>query len=208
VTLPSRLLSASSDARVRVFVSDGFNEAIATSARFVTLGAPPTVAIASPSKRARVAAGGALDLEGSAYADSGQRLTGRALVWRAGRRVLGTGEMLVSRTLPAGTHTITLTARAGGRTASATAGVTVTPTPPVVTALRAPRRISARARSLTFSLASLTPATLFVGHVRTVIGRRQRSIRVTIRPGRSVLYLAVTLRSGRYKLLVPVAVMR
>ena len=53
VLLPSYLLSASRNARVRLYVSDGFNEAIITSSRFIARGAPPMVHITEPHDGAK-----------------------------------------------------------------------------------------------------------------------------------------------------------
>jgi Divergent InlB B-repeat domain len=209
VKLPSYLLSASHAARVRIYVSDGFYEAITTSRRFVALGAPPIVSIMTPTRGTRVAAGGALALAGNAYDDTGRPLTGHALTWRAGRRVIATGEQAAVVDLPAGHYRITLTARdRHGRTASASVPVTVTPSPPTLKLLRAPERLSSRARSLRISLATLAPAKVAVGRMHALVGRSPRTLRVAIRPGRTPLAIVLTLRSGPYVSRVAIAVVR
>jgi hypothetical protein len=75
VALPISLMSASKHARVRLYVSDGFDEGIATSPPFVVGGRPPVVSITIPYRGVRVAAGGALNLAGLAYHDTGTPLT-------------------------------------------------------------------------------------------------------------------------------------
>jgi hypothetical protein len=198
-SIPAYLLSASRKARIRVFVSDGFNEAIATSRRFVAKGAPPMVSILSPVRGRRVLAGAALDLHGVAYDDAGKRLRGRALTWRAGRRVVGHGEIAATNSLGAGRHQLKLTARDRiGRTVTKSVPITILAAPPVVSILRAPQKISPRARSFKLRIALLAPATLSIGHRRYAVGRRPRTIKVAIRRGRKPFALVLVLRSGRY----------
>jgi hypothetical protein len=200
--------STSSTVSTRRFF-DGFNEAIATSARFTALGAPPVVSILSPVPRTRVSAGSALDLAGLAYADTGTPLSGQALTWRAGRVVLGHGTMLATTTLPAGRHRLTLTARDRfGRVATTAMAVTITPAAPVVTRLTIPRRVSRRARSVTIRIATLTPVTVTVGRRGVVIGRALTALRLPVRPGRKAVRIVLVLRSGRFTLPVPVIVAR
>jgi hypothetical protein len=209
VRLPGDLLSASRNARLRLYVSDGFNEAIATSPRFVSLGSPPTVSITSPSSRARLRAGGSLDLAGTAYDDTGHRLSGKRLVWRAGRSVVGYGSQVSTVALGAGRHRITLTGRdRHGRTGTASVVVTILPAPPVLTELKAPSRISPRARSLSLRLAAVAPARLTVGRVHVLITRRVRSVRVPVKRGHNSLSVVLVLRSGPYVTRVRVNVTR
>ena len=209
VKLPSYLLSASHDALVRLYISDGFYEAIATSSRFVALGASPIVSIASPTRGTRVAAGGALVLAGNAFDDAGDLLTGRALTWRAGSRVIASGAQAVTVDLPAGHYRITLTARdRHGRTASASVPVTVTPSPPTLRLLHAPQRVSSRSRSLTLSLATLAAAKITVDRLHALVGRNPRTLRVAIRPGQTPLTIVLTLHSGPYVNRVAIAVTR
>lgn len=209
VVLPSVLLSASRNARVRIYISDGFNEAIATSPRFIAVGAPPAVTIISPRSGTRLGAGSALYLSASSFDDTGRQLTGRALTWRRGRHVIATGAVTAAVGLPAGRYPITLTARdRHGRTTRATVEVTVMPVPPALRSLRAPRRVSATAHSLALSIASLAPATLTVGHQRTTIGRKARRIRVRVHPGHKRLILLLKLRSGPFSTVIAVSIRR
>jgi len=198
-TLPSSQLGASKRARIRLYVSDGFSEAIATSPRFLAIGAPPQVAITNPGRGLRASAGSALGLTGSAFDDAGVRLTGRSLTWRSGRVILGRGERAMTVALPAGKHVITLTARdRHGRSATASVRVTILPSVPIVRLLRVPHRTSRKATALTIRIATLAPATMIVAGRTVLLGRDQRSIRVPIRPGRKPLKLALVLRSGRF----------
>ena len=197
--LPSGMLGASRNARIRLYVSDGFDEAIATSPRFLTIGAAPQVAITNPGRGLRASAGSALTLTGAAFDDAGVQLTGRSLTWRSGRQILGTGQHAVTVTLPAGTHVITLTARdPQGRGATASVPVTIIPSVPIVRLLHVPHRTSRKATALTIQVATLAPATLSLAGRRFLLGRNTRSLRVPIRPGHKPLQLALVLRSGPF----------
>jgi hypothetical protein len=197
--LPGSILGATRRARIRLYVSDGFDAAIATSARFVSVGAPPQVAITSPGRGLRASAGSALSLTGSAFEDAGVRLSGRSLTWRSGRQVLGSGERAVTLALPAGRHLVTLTARdRQGRSTTASVAVTIVPAVPVLRLLRVPRRISKKATSLGLQIASLAPATLQVAGRRLLVGRAQSSVRVPVRADRKPLQLVLVLRSGPF----------
>ena len=197
--LPGDLLSGSRNALLRIYISDGFNEAIATSPRFISLGVPPHVVITEPTKGIRRPAGASVNLSATAYDDTGTRLTGRSLVWRAGRHVLGRGAMITTTSLPAGRQRVTLTARdRHGRTATASVTVTILPSTPQLTLLRAPHRVGRQARSLKFRIALLAPATLTIGGHRYLVGRSARTVSVAIRPGRKPFAIALVLRSGPY----------
>jgi hypothetical protein len=207
--LPSYLLSASKRARLRLYVSDGFNEAIVTSPAFVAVGAPPQVTITSPGAGTRFSAGGTLVLTGSAFDDAGKPLSGRALTWRSGRQILGTGQHVTALTLAAGRHVITLTARdPEGRSATASIPVTIDPSPPVLRALSFPSHVSVKARSVTIRIAALAPATLTLPGVRVLVQRTPRAVRVPIRPGSKPLALALILRSGSFTSMLTVTVGR
>jgi streptogramin lyase len=206
--LPGDLLTASRDARVRLYVSDGFNETIVTSPRFVSPGVPPQPVITAPSAKLRQSVNAAINLSGSAY-DGARRLTGHALVWHAGRQLLGSGAQLTTTALTAGRHRVILTARAhGGRSGTATVTITVLPATPVLAVLRAPKRISAHAKSVTLQIATLAADTVTIGRLRRDVGRRARAIRITVKPGTKPLSLTLVLRSGRDTTKVPVAISR
>jgi alpha-tubulin suppressor-like RCC1 family protein len=205
--LPSYLLSASRDARVRLYVSDGFNEAILTSPRFRALGAPPTVNLTAPTRAIRVSGDASVNLAGTAEDDSGVMLTGRALVWRSGRQLLGRGTRITTTALSVGHHRVTLTARdPAGRVASASVAITILASPPVLTVLRVPKRVSRKARYLTLRVATLAPARLAVGRARASVDRRSKLIHVRISP--KVRTLLLVLRSGRYRVRVPITFRR
>ena len=211
VTLPSGLLGASRHAEVRVYLSDGFNEAIVTSPPFVAVGAPPVVSISSPRSGARTAVGGSLDLSGNASDDSGARLTGGALTWRDARRVIGRGANAAAVALAAGRHTLTLTAHdRHGRTTTVAVRVTISPSPPVVRILRIPGHLSARDRRLTLRISALAPATLTIAnaHGAWLVTAAPRTVIVPVSPGATPLRLRLMLRSGHFVTEVPVRVAR
>lgn len=207
--LPAAMLAASQRARIRLYTSDGFNEAIATSQAFVSPGAPPQVAITSPGAGLRAAAGSAIGLTGSAFDDAGARLAGGSLMWRSGRLLLGTGASTSTVALGAGRHVITLTARDGrGRTATASVTVTVLPSVPVLRLLNVPRRLSRRSASVQIKIATLAPATLAVAGRRFAVARAAATVRVPVRPGGGPLTLVLALHSGAFTSRVSVVIAR
>ncbi len=110
VTIPRMFLAGTDRARVRLRVSDTFDQVTVISSRFVVTAAPPRVTIISPGSASAVRSGATLLLSGVGFDDAGHPLTGSALTWSAGSTQLGTGSELLA-TLPAGTRSITLTAR-------------------------------------------------------------------------------------------------
>jgi len=110
LSVPSRLLTSSNRARLRVRVSDGFNETAAISDRFVSLGAPPVVRITSPDRTTVVRSTEVLSLEATSYDDAFRPLRGRALVWFDERRRVATGEAASVTLRAAGWHRIRVVA--------------------------------------------------------------------------------------------------
>jgi hypothetical protein len=208
VSLPRRFFTASGNARVRVRVSDGFNETGALSGRLRSLGAPPEVRVLSPRPRSSFAAGAAVELAGSAYDDAGERLTGARLRWVSGGRTLGKGELVTANGLAPGKRTITLVARdSRGRSGRRSIVVRIGGALPLFTVLRAPKRVSRRATSVTLRVASTFPATLSVGGRRFSVDTRARGVGVPVKPGRTTLNLTLKLtaggRSSRLSLPIP-----
>ena len=121
-TIPRALLTGSARARVRLRVSNGFDQVTVVSGRLSLAVAGPRVLITNPTSRRSVSPGATLMLTGVASDDQQRPLTGASLEWLAGRTVLGTGSPLLA-TLPAGTTAVTLVARdSKGRTSRATIG--------------------------------------------------------------------------------------
>ena len=124
-TIPSALLRATSDAEIRVRISDGYNQVSAHTGQFCVAPFPPTVTITAPAAD-QLTPGGTAALYGTAYDDNGQPITGKSLAWRAygpglssSGVSLGSGSPLIT-TLPAATTQVTLTATSAGRSATAT----------------------------------------------------------------------------------------
>ena len=209
-SLPGNLLSASRNARIRLYVSDGFNETIVTSPRLVSPGVPPETVITSPMGGSMTrSASAAIDLGGSAYDDTGRRLTGRALSWHAGHELLGFGTQITTTALAAGRHRVTLTARdRSGRIGTASVTIRVVSAPPTLTVLKAPHRISSKARKLIVRIATLAADTLNIGRARVVLGRHVKAVRIPVKPGRKTLTLTLVLHSGRYATTVRLAILR
>jgi len=196
--VPAGLLSASRNARIRVRVQDDFHEALATSGRFRSRGAPPAVKITAPLKGTSLVAGASLSLAGEAYGSAGNALRGRALTWRDGRRVIGRGERITVTGVGPGKHRISLTARErGGPAGKAKLVVRVAAAVPQFTVLEAPRRISRKARRLKLRVATSFESKLKVGGKRFKVGRKPRKVSVRIKPGRGPLALELKLVAAK-----------
>lgn len=198
VALPRSTLTATKRGRVRVTVGDGFEAAVATSPPLVVPAAAPVVRILSPAARRRFAGDASIYLSGEAYEDGPRQVASRSLRWFAGRRALGRGARLSVAGLPPGTRSIRLVARGrSGLAGWAVVPVRIRPVTPKFLGLRAPKRISARARTVVIRVASTIPATLRIGGRRVALDRRARRIAVPARPGRSRLKLQLSLTSDR-----------
>ena len=170
VSLPAAMFASSKQARVRVRVQDGFHESVATSAAFVSRAAPPRVRILEPAAPTKVLAGAAIDVVGQAFDDRGRELTGRALTWLDGKRILGHSARLTIPGLAPGTHRVTLTARdSHGGTTRMSVAVRVTLQRPQFTVSTSPKRVSTKARRLVVRVATTFPTTLRVGATRVAV---------------------------------------
>jgi hypothetical protein len=196
VSVPSRLLSASSNARFRIRVSDGFDVATALSGVLRAAGAPPSVHIIGGTRGGRMRADTMLLLRGTAYDDAGTRLTGRSLRWYAGGRLLGRGELLTVHGLPVGTTAVRLVAiDAHGRSARTSLSLNVLAVRPTFLVARAPKRVAPSAGRVRILIGSDVPAVLTIAGGRHAVGRTPRVLTIAIRPGRAPLRLAYSLRS-------------
>jgi hypothetical protein len=108
VVLKNGTLTPSRTARMRVRVSDGFNEAAAISPVFHELGGKPVLRIYSPAAGAEVRAGQMIHLGGAVYDAAHRLVPGERMIWHADERVLGTGQTLIVPSLPPGEVTIRL----------------------------------------------------------------------------------------------------
>ncbi|MGI8413613.1 MAG: hypothetical protein ACR2QA_14240 [Solirubrobacteraceae bacterium] len=194
--VPSRTLSASRNARLRIRVSDGFDVATVTSGRLHAAGGPPLVRIVAGGRGGRVRADETLLLQGEAFDDAGRLLTGQQLKWYAGKRLLGRGERLTVQSLPSNTRAIRLVATdAHGRSSRATLPVQVRPVPPTFRLTLAPTHVAPKARHVRVVVASTVPALLRIAGVGHPIGRRPSAITIAIRPGHGPLRLKYSLSS-------------
>jgi len=128
IDIPRTNLVGSTQARFRVWVSDGLNTASADLAGTVTIPAStPAVQILAPAAGSAVVLSETVGFVGSGYNVDTGPLSGDQLEWLSDRDgLLGTGESLSIATLSAGTHTITLRTLDGhGGFVAATTRVTV-----------------------------------------------------------------------------------
>jgi hypothetical protein len=195
--VPASLFGASRHGRVRVTVSDGFRHATATSGPLRATAQAPVVRILSPSGSSAIAADATLVLSGEAYDAEGRRLAASRLRWYRGPRPIGRGSEIAVTGLRAGRGRVSLVARgASGTTGAASVDLRVVPTTPRFLRLSAPRRVSARTRTVAITVATTVTARLTVGGRRIDVDRRARRILVRVRPGRRTLRLPLTLRSA------------
>ncbi len=119
-------LSGSSRGRIKVVASDGFHTAEDVSEQLKVPNLAPFPSIQSPADGGTYRAGTSVILAGSAFDLEELGLDDRALTWESDRDgKLGTGSEVITRTLSAGQHRITLRARDGSG-AEGTATVTIT----------------------------------------------------------------------------------
>ena len=209
VTLPSRFLPASDQARIRVRVNDGFADATAVSDVFAWAGAPPEVAIERPGVNAVVQSDETVWLAGFAFDDRQVPLTGSRLQWFAlapdsGPLLLGTGARVSAANLRPGVNAIELVAtdRRGRR---GTASVPIT----VANALQflelgLPQQLPSSSSALTFNIRTSLPGTLAVrtrdqdlSQAKTFpVDRTQRTIRLPVAATRDPILLNLTLSAN------------
>jgi hypothetical protein len=208
-TLPGAYFSASRRARVLVRVNDGFDERGATSGRFRARGVRPVVRLRSPLQGTKLLSSSTLVLEGEAFDDASQPLTGKRLVWLAGKRRLGTGTALSTADLAPGRQRLRLVATdRTGRRGTAAVTVAVAAVAPQLLELSGPKRVSRRARKIVLRLAVTTRSKLTAnGHTFTV-GRHVSSVTLPIRPGRTPVNLRLVLRAGGKRTTVPLTIPR
>jgi hypothetical protein len=211
LTLSGRTLAASRRARVRVRISDGFDESAGVSGPFRVDGSPPSVRIQSPRRGEAVPEGTRVVLRGSAIDDRKLSLTGGRLAWFEGRRPLGTGEQLVASLAP-GRHALRLVATDHlGRKATARTSVRVALAPLTITRLVYKARLARGAHSFTLTIAASAPATLRLRGRSFPVGRRARRVTVTLpaRPRKGIVELPVSLSApGRGRVSGVIALVR
>jgi DNA-binding beta-propeller fold protein YncE len=194
--VPSRLLSASRNGRLRVRVSDGFDADVAISGRLRASGAPPLVRIVRSGRGNRAREGSTLLLRGTAFDDADRPLTGRHLRWYAGKRLIGRGELLTVMQLSREDKLIRLVATdAHGRSSQAQLRLKVVAVPPAFLVARAPAHIKASAKRVRIVIASTVPSVLTIAGSRHRVGRKSRAITLRIARGHRALRLRYSLRA-------------
>jgi hypothetical protein len=195
--LPARLLARSRRARVRIRINDGFNETAKVSGRFTSLGAAPSVHIFSPMPGTRSSVAGTLFLEAIAFDDANHMLTGHALRWYVGRRMIAFGSPASYFGLGPGSHVIRLVATDRfGRHTTATVTIGLMGARTGFLLLKAPKQISRKARRVTLNVAALASSTLTVNGHSFTVGRRPSMVPLKIKPGRAPLVLTLRLTAG------------
>jgi hypothetical protein len=125
------LLKGSTDCRIRVIASDGFNTTVAESEAFGVDPHEPTASLTAPPQ---LTAGRQAILHGTAYDADDGAVAEESLIWQSDRDGnLGSGSTVVTTPLSPGSHTITLRVTDSDghpATASTTLDVPNTPTHP------------------------------------------------------------------------------
>jgi IPT/TIG domain len=198
VTLPSFYFTASTHARVRVVINDGWSDTTAVSPQFVALGSPPDVTIQTAfAKRMRVPGDGQIQLTGSALDQATQTLSGRQLKWYDGPFLLGTGVDLTAGPLPDGVNHLRLVARdPAGRTASATLTINVNPVRFRFVKLKIPKHASRTAHKLTLRGSAPLPLTVSIGRHHYRLTHKAKNLTFPISRGSTPLLLRVTVTSA------------
>jgi hypothetical protein len=193
VKVPSTLVSGSRRARIRVRVSDGFNEGRAVSGRFTAVGSPPQVTITSPPRGLRVATDSVVSVAGQAYDDRHNRVSPHRLVWFEGSRRVGRGSQLMLRGFAAGRLHLRLVVRdPRGRTGTAEVTIRVRPAVPQILSLVTPRELTSSARTVRLRIAATEPCRLAVSGKHVRLTTKPRTVKVRVRPGTSALILKLS----------------
>ena len=195
VSVSSRLLSASDNARFRIRVSDGFDVATALSGvlRVAARRRPCTSSMAPLAARcART----------RCCSCAGRRTTTPVRGYRAKPPLVRRRPSPRSRGtthgawLPAGTTAVRLVAiDAHGRSARTSLPLKVLAVRPRFLVVRAPKLVAPSARRVRIVIGTDVPAVLTIAGGRHAVGRTLRGLTIPIRPGRSPLRLAYALRS-------------
>jgi hypothetical protein len=199
------LLSASRKGRIRVTVSDGFNQARAISGSIVADGRAPKATILAPQTRDKLSADGQSVLSGQALDDTGRELSGKSLTWFAGSKRLGTGKVLRAA-LPAGSVRLRLVARdTRGRTTTTGRTVRVAAIPLTIGRVDAPPRVKPKVKTVSLTTQTSTAATLRIGGKSYAVGPKAKKLTIALpaKPAIGPLKLAytVTARGAKQKVL-------
>jgi hypothetical protein len=200
IVLPSLFFTASKKARIRVRVSDGFNQAIAISRVFTAVGAPPKATILTQLAPGTVVPGNAgLQLTGQAVDQAGKMLAAGRLRWFVDGALLGYGGAFAAPPLPPGVDQIVLLATdLAGRIGTAEITVNVAQISLPYFRYNVLPRISPAATHLQIAAESSIPATLTVGQQPFAIGQPQgpTPVVIPITPGFKPILLEMKLTAN------------
>ena len=202
VALPSEYFAGSSEARLRLRLSDGFNETVIPSAPFRTIHRRPTVRIESPRIGSTFRRDTRVSLSATAMDERQERISSSRLRWYSGRRLIARGNGAVVTLGGVGSRRIRAEVTdATGRRGSATIRVRVVAVAPELRVLSAPGRISLRTRRVRLRVSSSLAARLVihgggVRPVRAAVSAAPRVIRVPIRPSVGLVKLRLRAVAG------------
>jgi predicted secreted protein with PEFG-CTERM motif len=128
ISLPNQFFTGSNQARIRIDVNDGFNDAYATSDRFVVDGSPPIVHVLDPANNTKIPPNVSLHLVGQAFNDLSGLVPDTSYHWYIANQMIGTGIHVQGPKLQPGVYTVTLQASDEmNRTGSTTISIQVVP---------------------------------------------------------------------------------
>jgi hypothetical protein len=165
--IPTQYLQHSNANRVRLTVSDGFNEVEVQSEPFSTSGHPPSVSITNLPQDPRILSGTLLLASGQAVADDGTFLAAEELHWSMDQKPTNAGFNFSQVLKQPGIHRLTLSAKDSyGRVSSITKAVTAIPNKPFLTSFKVSDDVSPGIRNIGITASSSSSATM------EVLGRR------------------------------------
>jgi hypothetical protein len=193
VSLPGSLFSRSHDARIRVRVNDGFNEAVAVSERLSAEGSPPIVHILEPNPGVHYRNDVALSFVGKAYDDAGRPLPANALKWYDGDRFLGESPQFSSFDREPGHRTIKLVARDDDREFVASVQVYIDAVAPAFVGLQIPDAVDHREDELRLVVGSSLPGVVVIGDRSFLVDIKPKQMSVPIHPGKEEITFPLVL---------------
>jgi hypothetical protein len=135
---------------------------------------------------------------GFAFDDTDTQLKGKRLTWSWAGYTIGHGRTVGAVGLLAGRHRLTLTARdSSGRKATSSVLVRLLAVQPSFKKVKAPKKVSRKARRVTLKVAASVDVPLKIGKQRFTLRRGLTTVKVGVKPGRSKLTFNLVIGSGK-----------
>jgi hypothetical protein len=195
--IPRRQLTTSSDARLRVLASDGFNASAAPSGALTVTAVAPLVRFAEPIDGLTIRRGGLVALQADGQDGDGNPIPASQVKWYDGNTLLGNG-LAIDRILKPGTHHIRLEVAAGAvvQSTSLAGLITVAGDAPHVLRFRGPVQIGVHRKRLRFTIATTETGWLRAAGKSVRVGPTPRKVTLPITPGSTDLELPIKLHNA------------